>query len=93
MTRQSTRPFHPRHLVCPRCGADVGCPCVFAGKEQAEVHRTERFKVIGDPSLRPSSLGERAGRPVMLAWCLHALQESLAQQSNRKYEEEYSDED
>lgn len=43
MTSQPKRPFHPRHLVCPRCGSGVGRPCVFAGKEQAEVHCTERL--------------------------------------------------
>ncbi|MGF1473142.1 MAG: hypothetical protein ACFB50_15570 [Rubrobacteraceae bacterium] len=52
MTSQPKRPFHPRHLVCPRCGSGVDRPCVFAGKEQAEVHCTERLKAIGDPSLR-----------------------------------------
>lgn len=64
MTSKPKRPFHPRHLVCPRCGADIGRPCVFAGKEQAEVHCTERLKAIGDPSLRVSPVAKKTTHKV-----------------------------
>lgn len=49
------RVLHPRDLVCPRCGADVGRPCSFANRVQEEVHCTERLLALGDPGLRVES--------------------------------------
>ena len=63
MSGQPEKPFHPRHLVCPRCGAEVEEPCVFAGKKQELVHCTERLRAIGDPSLRVKPTSRKQPSP------------------------------